>query len=1100
VPPAWGFGRAPIALSKSRFRNHEPSAERRFWFFIGDSIDWLANHDHLTGVGRVSTELYFAATARVGGRTVSPCVLDRSGDRLTAANVEDVSERLTDQEAGAGPKANRKASLSPSKGAGPQPGDHVFFTGLVWTPTFTELFARLAHKGIGFSVLLHDIIPLETSETVVSKKVRSFSEWLICVLQAADVVYVSNALVEDQVRRWACLAGVEIGAELVQIPFGLSDAPAVDSALLTKIISDVGDLRRHRFVLSVGTIDKRKNQVYLCRMWQRLAKLLPGDALPQLVLAGRDDLGLTDRRSVFADLVADHRLLVLENLSDREITALYEACLFMAFPSTREGYGLPVAESLRHGKLCLASALPVVRAHAGDLVWYFDLDDEAGADALFMRAITDADARGAAEQAIATGFRPHAWASTFDRMVESALEVGAKPLEVIDFGARRPEFPGASDYDIAEVLERAERWCTDRNPEVSILIINWNAADLTLEGIRQIWANTEGHTYEILVIDNGSDDRDVQRLRNLGSGVRFLPLGCNRFFGEANNIGAEAARGEYVCLLNNDAFVQNGWLVHLIDALKRHPEVGAVGPMFLYPNGVVQEAGAEIDAGGYPIRFGRDGAQDEASILIEKYSDYISAATLLMPRDLFIAVGGFDLAYEPAYYEDTDLCFKVQAFGKKVLYCPEARVIHIEGSSANGDLKAETRRQALGDLNRAKFIGRWGAYLQNRNEAALTAARSTFEPPLWRTIPPPASPEKIAVVYTPYALTPGGGERYLLSWAQALMRGYRVSVVTSHPYSNIRLRNLAAELRLDLAALNMLSETEFLTTREPDLMVVMGNHVLPPTAPRGRVNFYHCQFPFSLGTNPLGGNGLEGYDAVVVNSEYTRAHFLASLERAKLPAADVRIVYPPVEPVIQGATQKRSIILSVGRFFVGGHSKRHDLLIDAFKALQEQSDGTLELHLAGSSTPESQHMDYLAQLHVRAEGLPVTFHVNASHEALQDLYRRAAIYWHGAGLGQDLKAHPEQAEHFGISLVEAMSAGVVPFAFDAGGPREIILLGKNGFLYRSLDQLVKETNELLGTASPDERERLSVAARQRSEDFSVEVFRHAIWALVDEFA
>ena len=194
------------------------------------------------------------------------------------------------------------------------------------------------------------------------------------------------------------------------------------------------------------------------------------------------------------------------------------------------------------------------------------------------------------------------------------------------------------------------------------------------------------------------------------------------------------------------------------------------------------------------------------------------------------------------------------------------------------------------------------------------------------------------------------------------------------------------------------------------------------------------------------------------------------------------------------------MILAVGRFFVGGHSKRQDLLIDAFKQLLEQSRRPLELHLAGSLVPEREHVEYLASLQARAKGLPIKFHVNVDHQALQDLYRRAKVYWHATGLQQDLSNHPEMAEHFGISLVEAMSAGAVPLAFDAGGPREIIRNGKDGFLYTTVDQLVLETGHLLAPSSSKEWKKLSISTRQRASKYSTESFKLAVELLLKEYA
>jgi glycosyltransferase involved in cell wall biosynthesis len=159
-------------------------------------------------------------------------------------------------------------------------------------------------------------------------------------------------------------------------------------------------------------------------------------------------------------------------------------------------------------------------------------------------------------------------------------------------------------------------------------------------------------------------------------------------------------------------------------------------------------------------------------------------------------------------------------------------------------------------------------------------------------------------------------------------------------------------------------------------------------------------------------------------------------------------------------------------------------MISAFGALREQYDGEMELHLAGSSVPAPEHMDYLNHLREMAEGLPVVFHVNAPSEELSGLYRDAAIYWHGTGLEIDLDRQPEEAEHFGITIVEAMSAQCVPLAFNAGGPREFITHGVDGFLYGSREELTEMTRQLLGEEFLIQRQAIGRAAGQRATAFS----------------
>ena len=1073
----------------------------RLWYYIGDTIDWLRAHSQLTGVGRVSTELFFASQA-ISGSRVWPCVLGKGvSPALQLASAEELKFIGNNTGHAATLEAfDSSADLSPGVSS-PEPGDHVFFTGLVWTPTFVKLFAKLTTQNIDFSVLVHDIIPIEYSELVGDEHSLSFSVWLTTTVKTANVIYVSTTGVRDQIVRWALLSGLEIRARIVPIAFGHSrmegglSAPQVTPDARTAKV-DIGN-----FVLSVGTIDVRKNQTLLCRIWKELADSLGSDNIPQLVLVGRDDIGIASADPAASSLFAADRIVLLDGLADDQVAGLYKACLFTAFPSLDEGYGLPVAESLQYGKLCISSSLPAVREHAGDLVWYFRLDDFDGALGLFRRAIERPAERQKAEARIAREFRPRRWSDTYQTMVAAARQALQEPVQAFESGNGREDIAGTGPIDLKLALRNASRWCTADEPEVSVLVVNWNSASLTLECIRQIWQHTEGYKYEIIVADNGSSEADLSRLRNLGGGVRLLELGCNRYFGEANNIAAEAASGRYLCLLNNDAFVQPGWLGELIEPLASDPAIGATGPLFLFPNGTIQEAGAAINDGGYPIRFGRGNRPDAAGMLQPMVVDYSSGATFLIPRDLFLQAGGFDLAYEPSYYEDTDLCFKLQALGRKILFCPQSKVIHVEGSAANDDPGAEARRTELGEVNRSKFVARWGKYLKTRTTeelAALCQSLALDAPP--NAFPAPTDPEKTAAVYTPFELTPGGGERYLLTAASVLSRRYKVTLVTPHPYSLLRLRNLGQELGINLSRLRAIPEGLFLQRPQPDLMLTMGNHVIPPAAGRGKVNIYICQFPFRMGAEPTPEERtrLLGYDAVLVYSQYVFAHVQAALSAFQLPKIDVRVLNPPVQMITHDRPKKKRIILSVGRFFVGGHSKRHDVLITAFKSICEQSGEPIELHLAGSSYPSKEHLDYLASLQSSADGYPIHFHVNCSPQKLEQLYCDASVYWHGAGIGANLIEEPDKAEHFGISLVEAMSAQAVPFALNSGGPREIIADGRTGFLYRSVDELKALTTEILSESGRPHAQRIMLAASTRARDFSVENFELGFETLVDE--
>jgi len=234
---------------------------------------------------------------------------------------------------------------------------------------------------------------------------------------------------------------------------------------------------------------------------------------------------------------------------------------------------------------------------------------------------------------------------------------------------------------------------------------------------------------------------------------------------------------------------------------------------------------------------------------------------------------------------------------------------------------------------------------------------------------------------------------------------------------------------------------------------------------------------------------LAAYDAVFANSEYSRRWVKHYWRR------DSQVLYPPIELLHPGT--KQNIILHVGRFFIGGHNKKHDVLIDAFRELLTRlpSGEGWELHLAGGITPGAEHQAYADRIRDMAAGLPVHIHHGIDHLALAGLFGRARIYWHATGYGADLQRYPDQAEHFGMSIAEAMSAGAVPVVFAAGGPAEIITPRRDGLVWQTPTALVEETLGLI--MGPELQARMAAAAIARSRDFETRAFmRRAreVWA------
>lgn len=200
---------------------------------------------------------------------------------------------------------------------------------------------------------------------------------------------------------------------------------------------------------------------------------------------------------------------------------------------------------------------------------------------------------------------------------------------------------------------------------------------------------------------------------------------------------------------------------------------------------------------------------------------------------------------------------------------------------------------------------------------------------------------------------------------------------------------------------------------------------------------------------------------------------------------EAEVIPPPVDmPAEAPDVVRMPWIVSVGRFRAGG-MKQHEVLIEAFRTLGK--DGW-ELHLAGTAQDDSQ--PWLDELHRRASGLRVVFHVNAPREEVLDLYRSGSVYWHAAGHSVDPELHPERLEHFGMTTVEAMAHGCVPLVVPEGGQAEIVSEGVTGRYWRTIPELVSATRHLID--NPSERDHLAAAASQAARQYDTARFRQLV--------
>ena len=239
-----------------------------------------------------------------------------------------------------------------------------------------------------------------------------------------------------------------------------------------------------------------------------------------------------------------------------------------------------------------------------------------------------------------------------------------------------------------------------------------------------------------------------------------------------------------------------------------------------------------------------------------------------------------------------------------------------------------------------------------------------------------------------------------------------------------------------------------------------------PVNPGSAGSVMLCQFPYRRPGPEVG-----GFAGIVCQSQYVRRWVKSYWGR------DAEVVNPPVDlpDPAPSLEDKGFVILSVGRFFSGGHGKRQDVMVEEFRRLVDGGLGGWELHLAGSVHRDAQHRGFYERVAALARGYPIHLHPDASHAELQTLHRRASIYWHAAGFEVVEEDEPERLEHFGMTTAEAMGYGAVPVVYAAGGQLEIVTDRHDGRLWHTREELRRATLDLV--ADPALRRSLGETAR-----------------------
>lgn len=234
---------------------------------------------------------------------------------------------------------------------------------------------------------------------------------------------------------------------------------------------------------------------------------------------------------------------------------------------------------------------------------------------------------------------------------------------------------------------------------VTVVIPVHGRSALTRHCLDTLHAQGLGVRARLIVVDDASPDDTAQMLGEYAGSVDVITLPTNQGFAVACNTGVAAASTELVVLLNNDTTPHPGWLAALVEYAQEHPAAAAVGARLLHLDGSVQHAGVVIGRDRLPHHAYAGFPGDHPAVVRSRRMQIVTAACLLLRRNVFNSLGGFETAYRNGH-EDVDLCLRLREAGHEVHYCGDAVLTHLESVSRG-------RRSSDEVANSRRWCARW---------------------------------------------------------------------------------------------------------------------------------------------------------------------------------------------------------------------------------------------------------------------------------------------------------------------------------------------------------------------------------------------------------
>lgn len=327
--------------------------------------------------------------------------------------------------------------------------------------------------------------------------------------------------------------------------------------------------------------------------------------------------------------------------------------------------------------------------------------------------------------------------------------------------------------------------------DATIAIVCHNSSFLVEALLNSIKNNTKNCSYEVILVDSGSNDAHCQRLSNIDIDIdlTIMFLGANIGYAEAMNIAASHARGRVFCALNDDQLVLPNWLAPMCELLTKDETAGVVGPLLFYPDGRLQAGIVMTTKSAVPIGLGCSWPYDEPAPQQDSECDLVANTTVRL-KDLQ-NVDGLDFRYEPYYYEDLELCRQLVNSGKRVICCSRSQLIHYLSSTTRRTTAKRLETERVVAINRHIFNA--NSEEGGRNNILLERATAKS---------PSLDEQKHAqslIIFGSYPTHVGTLSRFMSFALMAACKFARVTLALPHPCSRFRINRMAANHGIDIS-------------------------------------------------------------------------------------------------------------------------------------------------------------------------------------------------------------------------------------------------------------------------------------------------------------